>query len=124
MPEKQTVGAYLDRWLKEIAKPTIRATTYEGYERMIRLHVKPDLGRHRLARLSPDHLSRLYGRLLSKGLSSKTVRLVHAMIHRALSQALRLRLVAVNVAEAVDPPRLERKGEKARSLACAGRTLI
>ena len=109
IPEKETVGAYLARWLEEIARPAIRATTYEAYERNIRLHVNPRIGRVRMARLSPDHLSRLYGHLLSKGLAPKTIRQVHAIIHRALRQALRLRLVAVNAAEAVDPPRLERK---------------
>ena len=76
VPEKETVGAYLVRWLDEIARPTIRATTYRGYERTIRLHINPRNGRVRLARLSPDHLSRLYGHLLGKGLASTTVRQV------------------------------------------------
>lgn len=115
VPEKETVGAYLHRWIEEIAKPTIRTATYEGYERMIRLHVRPAIGKIRLARLSPDHLSRMYAGLLSKGLSPKSVRLIHAMLHRALRQALRLRLVAVNVSESVDPPRLEHREFRALS---------
>lgn len=115
VPEKETVGAYLDRWLGEVAKPTIRPATHEGYERMIRLHVRPAIGKIRLARLSPDHLSRMYAGLLSKGLSPKSVRLIHAMVHRSLKQALRLRLVAVNVSEAVDPPRLEHREFRALS---------
>ena len=57
IPEKELVSSYLDRWLEDIAKPTIRPTTYEGYERMIRLHVISEIGRVRLARLSPDHFA-------------------------------------------------------------------
>jgi integrase len=108
-PEKESVASYLQRWLHDAARPTVRATTFEGYERIIRLHVVPELGRVRLARLTPPALSRLYRTLLDKGLSPKTVRLVHALLHRAFSQAVRWRLVGVNVADAVDAPRPVRR---------------
>ena len=43
------------------------------------------------------------------GLSPKSVRLVHAVLHRAFKQAVRWRLINVNPADAVDAPRAERK---------------
>lgn len=83
--------------------------TYEGYERTLRLHVIPEIGSVRLARLTPQALSLLYQRLLDKGLSARTVQLTHAILHRALRQALRWRLIPVNPADAVDAPRPERR---------------
>jgi integrase len=43
-----TVAGYLDRWLTDSVKDTVRLTTYQGYERICRLHIKPSLGRVRL----------------------------------------------------------------------------
>ena len=90
---------------------------------MIRLHINPNIGRVRLARLSPQVLSGLYGQLAVNGLSPKSVRLVHALLHRALKQAVRWRLMNVNPADAVDAPRAERKEFHALDAEEAGRLL-
>jgi len=51
----------------------------------------------------------MYQDILASGRSPKTARNVHVTIHRALEQALRWRLVPVNVADLVDPPRQQPK---------------
>jgi integrase len=40
-----TVGRYLERWLAVSVRDTVKATTYETYERLMRLHLVPTLGR-------------------------------------------------------------------------------
>ena len=40
----QRLGAFLDVWLEEIVKPSVRTWTYRGYEVHVRLHIKPALG--------------------------------------------------------------------------------
>ncbi len=42
--ENLKLGEYLDRWLVDSVKDTVRLTTYQGYERICRLHIKPSLG--------------------------------------------------------------------------------
>jgi integrase len=121
--EKQTVAQFLNSWLEGVARPTVRATTFEGYERIVRLHLNPAVGSVRLARLTPQALADLYHCLLDKGLSAKTVRLVHAMLHRALGQAVRWGSVAVNVADAVDAPRPQRREFRTLTAEEAGRLL-
>lgn len=121
--ERQTVAQFLGSWLEGVARPTVRATTFEGYERIVRLHVNPNIGSVRLARLTPQALAGLYCRLLDKGLSAKTVRLVHAMLHRALGQAVRWGSVALNVADAVDAPRPQRREFRTLTAEEAGRLL-
>jgi integrase len=104
-----TVGRYLERWLTDSVRDTVKATTYESYERIIRVHVVPTLGRVKLDKLNPLHLQSLYREKLDSGLSTRTVQYVHVVVHRALKQAVRWGLVLRNVSEAVDPPRTHRK---------------
>ena len=41
------------------------------YRSTVGLHLRPGSGHHRLDRLQPEHLGRLYGSLLDKGLSPR-----------------------------------------------------
>jgi hypothetical protein len=50
-----TVGDYLDSWLKNSVHDTVRVTTYQGYERIVRLHIKPTLEGIKLDRLTPSN---------------------------------------------------------------------
>jgi integrase len=115
VPERQRVRDYLESWLNDTARRSIRGTTFAGYERMIRLHINPIIGDLRVARLAADHLDNLYTQLLDKGLAPKSVSLIHALLHRALSHAQRRGAVAVNAATNVDPPRIPNREFQALS---------
>jgi integrase len=54
--------------------------------------------------LSADVLTRFYGERLRSGLSARTVRYLHAVIHKVLADALKWGLVVRNVADAASPP--------------------
>jgi integrase len=53
---KMTLGEYLDRWLSDSVRGTVRASTYERHEAIIRVHIKPSLGRVGLKKLTPAHV--------------------------------------------------------------------
>jgi len=103
------VGEYLDRWLSDSVSNTVKATTYERYEQIARLHVEPDLGALKLKALTPAHLRSLYREKLGTGLSARTVQYIHVTLHKALKQAVMDGLLPRNVAEAVKPPQVRRK---------------
>lgn len=100
-----TVGEYLDRWLKDSVKDTVRPSTYERHEGIIRIHLKPALGRIKLKALTPAHVQGFYRGRLDSGLSPATVNKIHVILHKALSQAVKWSLVPRNVTEAVQAPR-------------------
>jgi integrase len=52
---KLTVGEYLDRWLADSVRDTVRQRTYERYESIARVHIKPAIGRLKLKALTPAH---------------------------------------------------------------------
>ena len=85
-PSSVSVNEYLQRWLNDSVKGSVRPITFESYERLVRVHVVPALGRVKLKALSPAHLQGLYWERLDAGLSPSTVQRLHAVIHRALSR--------------------------------------
>ena len=111
-PSKRTVGSYLlEEWLPDNQPPRLRPSSYANYTIYTRTHVVPRLGDIELQRLTPSNLSAFYRALLTdarrdgQGLAPKTVRNIHAMLHRALRDAVRLGYLVRNVADAVTPPR-------------------
>ena len=105
---RQTLGQFLDRWLRDVVKPTARVRTYQTYEEKVRLHIKPELGRTSLSALTPQQMQRLYAGKLEAGLSPATVNLIHIVLYGALKQARRWGLVGRNVAEDATPPQRTR----------------
>jgi integrase len=104
-----TVGDWLDHWLEHIAPRRVRARTLESYEALVRLHLRPGIGHHRLDRLQPEQLEQLYGSLLDdKGLSPATVLRLHRVLSRALRVAMQRGKITRNVATLVDPPAVKR----------------
>ncbi len=101
---RQTVATYLAEWLHG-SKSNLRPQTWRGYERDLRLHVVPFIGRRRMAQLLPIDLHRLYQARIDSGLSPTTVRHVHEILSKALGQAARWGLITRNPAALVQPPR-------------------
>ena len=102
-----TFGDFVARWLTT-TRPSLRLSTWATYERYLRIHVVPRIGRVQLTKLTAADLQRLYAELLEGGLRASSVRHVHAILHRVLGQAVRWDLAVRNVADLVDPPRAPR----------------
>lgn len=106
--ERQTVGQFLDRWLCDVAKPKVAPKTFASYSDIVRLHLKPTLGRHQLSKLTPQHVQALIQAKTDAGLSPRTVSYIRTVLRIALAQAVKWDMVARNVATLVDPPRAHR----------------
>jgi integrase len=103
------VSEYLNRWLKDSVRDTVRPTTYERYEQIVRKHITPALGRIKIKNLTPAHVRGLYRGKLDTGLSPRTVQYIHVTLHKALKQAVADGLIARNATEAVKPPQVRRE---------------
>lgn len=106
--QRLTVAGYLDRWLRESVAPTLKESAYIAYERVVRVHLVPAFGTKPLAKLDPLDLQKLYREKLASGLAPSSVLYIHRVLHRALGQAERWRVVPRSVAALVDPPRVPR----------------
>ncbi len=106
----------LSEWVQGHWLPTtesrVKPSTSDSYRRNLNLHVLPQLGSQQLRQITPTMLNRLYADLLANGnrntgagLSAKTVRYVHTIVHKVLTDAVDSDLVAGNVAARAKPPR-------------------
>ncbi|MCY4602514.1 MAG: site-specific integrase [Acidobacteria bacterium] len=104
MPEQETVGAFLRRWLV-VKQSQVRPRTFESYEQVVRCHLEPGLGHLRLAKLGPRDIASWLQRRQSKGTGVRTLQYARAVLRAALNQALRWEIVSRNAAALTDPPR-------------------
>ena len=113
-PTKRQLAAYLDHWLDHI-KSQVSPRSHERYCELVRKNIVPLLGAVHLSKLKPTQISAAYAKALTSGrrdgkggLAPTTVLYMHRLIKKALGQAVRWELLSRNVADAVDPPKIER----------------
>ena len=105
---KMRLEEYLDIWLENI-KGSIRPTTWIRYEGLVRLYIKPYLGKIKLNDLKPFQIQHLLTNLRKQGQSPRQIEMIHATLRRAYVIAVRQGYTAMNPVKLVDPPSVPRK---------------
>ena len=123
-PHKLTLGEWLNTWLWEYKRPKLRSNTLDSYIEKVRTHLQPGLGHIPLKDLRPDQVQHFYNERRQHGLSTRTIRYCHTLLHGALAQAEKNQLVARNIATLVEPPRKERKEMQTLTLDQVTTTLL
>lgn len=109
-PSRLSLSQWLDIWLSEYVEPSAKPLTYSTYKSRVETHIKPALGRIKLTALNSTQIQAFYNDLLRKqSLQAKTIKNVHGILHKALEQALKLRYIGINAADACTLPRVEKK---------------
>jgi integrase len=104
-----TLGAFLEGWLTEVVRVTVRPRTYASYRYIIGVHLAPGLGDLPLAALSPADVQAFLNAKSASGLSPRTVGYLRGVLRGALGHAERTDLVTRNVARLARPPRIPRR---------------
>jgi integrase len=105
--QRWTVATWLEHWIENIAAPpSVSENTQAGYLVDIRKHLTPGVGAHRLERLEPEHLEKLYAKMRRDGLSAGTAHHAHRTIRAALNEAVRRRQMSFNPALIAKAPTL------------------
>jgi integrase len=106
--ERWTVGRWLTYWVENIAAPPhVAENTHNGYLVDVNKHLIPGLGAHRLERLRPDHVERLYAKIQRDGLSPGGVHHVHRTLRAALNEAVRRSHLGRNPVLLAKAPKLD-----------------
>ncbi len=109
-PSKQTVGEWLDIWLETYVTGSVKPYTEDSYRAVCENHIKPLLGKIKLGALSAPQIQQMYNVLVrEKGLSAKTVKNVHGVLHRALNKAVQIGSIRHNPADVCDLPKVYQK---------------
>ena len=122
---KYTVGAWMDEWFENYTKVKVRPSSHQTYRGYIDNHIKPNIGKIQLEKLTSLELQKLYKKLLTsgridrieskhqaKGLSPKTVRNIHQIITSAMKLAKEQKIIASDPTEGCALPKLEHREMK------------
>ncbi len=104
-PCKMTVGEWLDIWVAEYLG-SVKPLTQQNYANQVRRHLKPALAAVKLEALDPHIIQKFYNSLSESGLSPKTVKNIHGILHSALQQALENDYIRRNPADACKLPKI------------------
>lgn len=127
-PTRQTVREFMTQWPDGV-KSEVEITGWTSYRNAVNLYVLPHLGRRRLSDLSPLDLKAWHTKLLSSGsasggpLAPRTVQIAHRVLHRALADACRWKVLHSNPASEVRSPKVVRKEMQVWTAAEAGQFL-
>lgn len=112
-PAKTTVAEFLERWLDYI-KSQVSPRSHERYAELARKNLAPAIGAVILSKLQPAQISSAYSAALVSGrrdgqggLSPRTVHHMHRILKQALGQAVVWKLLVINPAAAVKPPKVD-----------------
>lgn len=108
-PNKVTVGQWLDTWLEQYIKPSLRLKTFQSYEGAVRLHIKPALGGTKMCLLQPSQVQAMVNDLVKSGLAASTAKLAQIVLHSALKQAVGNGLTQRNAADGTRKPKGTRR---------------
>jgi integrase len=111
--DRLTLGVFLERWVTSLPGQ-VSDRTLDSYADTVRLHVVPAIGRKVLRRLTVADVDQLLMWKRQAGYSPNTVRIIRAVLRRALGQAEREGLVSRNVAALSAAPRV--RGDEGRAL--------
>ncbi|AWL39815.1 MULTISPECIES: tyrosine-type recombinase/integrase [unclassified Streptomyces] len=101
---KPTVEQWMTTYLETIASLKLKPRSLDDYWSKTRNDIIPGVGQHRIDKVAPEHLERMYADMLRAGHAPSHVLKVHRILSRALKIAHRRRLITENVATLVDPP--------------------
>ena len=105
VPTAISVSDYLDLWMREYCQNNCKASTIANYEKKIRLHIKPAIGKYRLAALAPETIQKLLNDKFNEGYSRNTLAVLKGILTGSLSYAVQpLKYIPFSPAEYVDIP--------------------
>ena len=65
-PKNLTVKRYLEAWLGDSVKGSVKIRTYDDYRWCVDHHIVPELGRLKLEKLNSMHIQGLYAKKLKE----------------------------------------------------------
>lgn len=106
-PNKVTVKEWLNTWLSTFCANKVKPLTLSAYEGIINRHIAPIIGAMELQAVKGVHVQKVYNTMTAAGLSGKTVKNAAAVLHKALSVAVKQGIIAANPCGGAELPQSE-----------------
>ena len=106
--EDMRMKDWLNVWLEKY-NGNIKQGSYSVYKSAIRSRLCPHIGHLRMRELTTETVQDMYLSMLQDGVTAKTIKNVHGVLHKSLEQALKLQYIRKNVSDACVLPRIEKR---------------
>ena len=106
-PSKMTVKIWMETWLDTFCTG-LKPLTVSAYNTAMKTHIVPAFGAMPVQELKGIHVQKLFNDMLEAGKSPKTVKNTAAILHKALSVAVKQGYIAANPCDAAEVPKVTR----------------
>ncbi len=110
-PSEISVSDFMDKWYKDECVNKKKKTTLNNYEKIIRLDIKPEIGKYKLRTISHSTLQKLIDKLASEGRSRNTISVISGVLTSSFNYAVEpLHYIQKNPMEHVKLPSKRAEG--------------
>ena len=102
-----TMDQWFQIWLNDYKINNVKPTTRQIYEDLYKCQIKQPLGNLPISQIKPIHIQRMYNQFMSKGLSSKYLHNVNAVLYNLFDVAVHNDLIAKNPCSGVIKPPID-----------------
>lgn len=102
--DRLTLDRWFGIWLNDYKINNVKPTTRQIYEDLYKCQVKDTLGKRYLTQIKPIHIQKMYNDFMSKGLSSKYLHNVNAVLYNLFDVAVRNDMLVKNPCDGVIKP--------------------
>lgn len=114
-PSTMSYSDFLDLWIENYAKLSCKQETVTGYEKKIRLYIKPVVGELRLGSITKDNLQALLNEMFDNGFAQYTLSAVRGIITSSFNYAVDRHYLQSSPAIGLKNPKKARPKVKTRT---------
>lgn len=105
---------FLDQWMEKDCKLTCKLSTVQGYQKKIRLYIKPALGAYKLKTITKNDLQEFITNLYNKGFSINTISSIKGILTKSFGYAVDKHYIISNPTIKLIIPKKMQPKEKTR----------
>lgn len=107
-PSDMSYSDFLDMWIEQECKLTCKASTIQGYEKKIRLYIKPAVGEYRLKTITKNTLQDFITKMYNDGFSRNTISSVKGLLTKSFDFAVdRHYIINTPASKLITPTKLQ-----------------
>ncbi|SFX78233.1 Site-specific recombinase XerD [Thermoactinomyces sp. DSM 45891] len=105
-PSKITLGEFITEYMENHVKHEVRPSTFQNQLGTTNQNIIPNLGSLQLQHMTPLIVQEFYTKMLNQGYKASYIRVVHAILSKALKRAFEWDMIPKNISSVLKPPRI------------------